>query len=98
MTNLPNTEIILQLLLSAGTILICAKFFGVLVRKAGIPQDAAEAAPAHTAAVVPVVPALPAAITKIPDTDIQPYRMIITKERNHDGKRKTAARRRILKF
>jgi len=40
MTNLPNTEIILQLLLSAGTILICAKFFGVLVRKAGIPQVA----------------------------------------------------------
>lgn len=39
-SNLPNTEIILQILLSVGVIVIVAKYFGVLAKKAGIPQVA----------------------------------------------------------
>ena len=38
--TLPNTEIILQILLSVGVIVIIAKYFGVLAKKAGIPQVA----------------------------------------------------------
>ena len=37
---LPNTEIILQILLSVGVIVIVAKYFGVLSKKIGIPQVA----------------------------------------------------------
>lgn len=40
MNSLPNTEIILQILLSVGIILIVAKYFGVLCKKIGIPQVA----------------------------------------------------------
>lgn len=40
MNSLPNTEIILQILLGAGIILIVAKYFGVLARKIGIPEVA----------------------------------------------------------
>lgn len=41
MTNsLPNAEIILQILLSVGVIVIVAKYFGVLAKKVGIPQVA----------------------------------------------------------
>ena len=39
-SSLPNTEIILQILLSVGVIVIVAKYFGVLAKKAGIPQVA----------------------------------------------------------
>lgn len=39
-STLPNTEIILQILLSVGVIVIIAKYFGVLAKKAGIPQVA----------------------------------------------------------
>ncbi|MCQ2591912.1 MAG: cation:proton antiporter [Treponema sp.] len=38
--NLPNTEIILQILLSVGLIVIVAKYFGILARKIGIPEVA----------------------------------------------------------
>ena len=34
---LPNTEIILHILLSVGIIVIVAKYFGVLAKKIGIP-------------------------------------------------------------
>ena len=37
---LPNTEIILHILLSVGIIVIVAKYFGVLAKKIGIPQVA----------------------------------------------------------
>jgi len=40
MSSLPNTEIILQILLSVGVLVIVAKYFGVLAKKAGIPQVA----------------------------------------------------------
>lgn len=40
MTGLPNTEIILQILLSVGVILFAAKYLGVLARKIGIPEVA----------------------------------------------------------
>ena len=36
-TALPNTEIILHILLSVGIIVIVAKYFGVLAKKIGIP-------------------------------------------------------------
>ena len=39
-TALPNTEIILHVLLSVGIIVIVAKYFGVLAKKIGIPQVA----------------------------------------------------------
>ena len=39
-TALPNTEIILHILLSVGIIVIVAKYFGVLAKKIGIPQVA----------------------------------------------------------
>lgn len=39
-STLPNTEIILQILLSVGVIVIVAKYFGVLAKKTGIPQVA----------------------------------------------------------
>lgn len=39
-SNLPNTEIVLQILLSVGVIVIVAKYFGVLAKKFGIPQVA----------------------------------------------------------
>ena len=38
--QVPNTEIILQILLSVGIIVIVAKYFGVLAKKIGIPQVA----------------------------------------------------------
>lgn len=38
MNNLPNTEIVLQILLSVGIIVITAKYFGILAKKIGIPQ------------------------------------------------------------
>ena len=37
---LPNTEIVLHVLLSVGIIVIVAKYFGVLAKKIGIPQVA----------------------------------------------------------
>ena len=37
---LPNTDIVLQILLSVGVIVIVAKYFGVLSKKIGIPQVA----------------------------------------------------------
>lgn len=40
MNPIPNTEIILQILLSVGLILIIAKYFGILARKIGIPEVA----------------------------------------------------------
>lgn len=40
MNSLPNTEIILQILLSVGLIVIVAKYFGILARKIGIPEVA----------------------------------------------------------
>ena len=40
MNTLPNTEIVLQILLSVGIIVIVAKYFGVLAKKVGIPQVA----------------------------------------------------------
>jgi len=40
MSSLPNTEIILQVLLSVGVILFVAKYFGILARKIGIPEVA----------------------------------------------------------
>lgn len=40
MNNLPNTEIILHILLSVGLILIVAKYLGVTARKIGIPEVA----------------------------------------------------------
>lgn len=40
LSELPNTEIILQILLSVGVIVIFAKYFGVLAKKIGIPQVA----------------------------------------------------------
>ena len=39
-STLPNTEIILHILLSVGIIVIVAKYFGVLAKKIGIPQVA----------------------------------------------------------
>jgi len=39
-STLPNTEIILHILLAVGVIVIVAKYFGVLAKKAGIPQVA----------------------------------------------------------
>ena len=39
-SNLPNTEIILHILLGVGIIVIVAKYFGVLAKKIGIPQVA----------------------------------------------------------
>ena len=39
-TALPNTDIILHILLSVGIIVIVAKYFGVLAKKIGIPQVA----------------------------------------------------------
>ncbi len=39
-STLPNTEIILHILLSVGIIVIVAKYFGVLAKKLGIPQVA----------------------------------------------------------
>lgn len=39
-STLPDTEIILQILLSVGIIVIVAKYFGVLAKKIGIPQVA----------------------------------------------------------
>ncbi len=39
-TALPNTEIVLHVLLSVGIIVIVAKYFGVLAKKIGIPQVA----------------------------------------------------------
>lgn len=39
-STLPNTEIILHILLSVGIIVIVAKYFGVLAKKVGIPQVA----------------------------------------------------------
>ena len=38
--GLPNTDIVLQILLSVGVIVIVAKYFGVLAKKIGIPQVA----------------------------------------------------------
>ncbi len=38
--TIPNSEIILQILLSVGIILMVAKYFGVLAKKVGIPQVA----------------------------------------------------------
>ena len=38
--SLPNTDIVLQILLSVGVIVIVAKYFGVLSKKIGIPQVA----------------------------------------------------------
>lgn len=38
--ELPNTESILQVILSVGVIVIVAKYFGVLAKKIGIPQVA----------------------------------------------------------
>lgn len=40
MSSLPNTEIILQILLSVGLIIVVAKYFGILARKIGIPEVA----------------------------------------------------------
>jgi len=40
MNTLPNTEIILHILLSVGIILIGAKYLGILARKIGIPEVA----------------------------------------------------------
>lgn len=40
MNPLTNSEIILQILLSVGVIVIASKYFGVLVKKIGIPQVA----------------------------------------------------------
>ena len=40
MTSLPNTEIILQILLSVGLIVIVAKYLGITARKIGIPEVA----------------------------------------------------------
>ncbi len=42
MTDLPDTQIVLQILLSVGIIVIAAKFLGVLAKKLGIPQVAGE--------------------------------------------------------
>ena len=39
-SNLPNTEIMLHILLGVGIIVIVAKYFGVLAKKIGIPQVA----------------------------------------------------------
>ena len=39
-STLPNTEIILHILLGVGIIVIVAKYFGVLAKKIGIPQVA----------------------------------------------------------
>ncbi len=41
-SNLPNTEIILQILLSVGIIVIAAKYLGLLAKKIGIPQVAGQ--------------------------------------------------------
>ena len=41
-TNLPNSEIILQILLSVGIIVIVAKYLGLLAKKIGIPQVAGQ--------------------------------------------------------
>lgn len=40
MAGFPNTEIILQIILSVGVILFAAKYLGVLARKIGIPEVA----------------------------------------------------------
>ena len=40
MNTLPDTEIVLQILLSVGIIVIVAKFFGVTAKKIGVPQVA----------------------------------------------------------
>lgn len=40
MNTLPNTEIVLHILLAVGLILIVAKYLGVLARKIGIPEVA----------------------------------------------------------
>lgn len=40
MNSLPNTEIILQILLSVGIIVFVAKYFGICARKIGIPEVA----------------------------------------------------------
>ena len=40
MESLPNTEIILHILLSVGIIVIVAKYIGILARKIGIPEVA----------------------------------------------------------
>ncbi len=40
MSSLPTTEILLQILLSVGVIVIVAKYFGILARKIGIPEVA----------------------------------------------------------
>ena len=37
MNALPNTEIVLHIILAAGLILIAAKYLGVSARKIGIP-------------------------------------------------------------
>ena len=42
MTSLPDTQIVLQILLSVGIIVITAKYLGVLAKKIGIPQVAGE--------------------------------------------------------
>lgn len=40
MNTLPNADILLQILLSMGLIVIVAKYFGILARKIGIPEVA----------------------------------------------------------
>lgn len=40
MSSLPNTDVILQILLSVGVIVIVAKFLGVTAKKLGIPEVA----------------------------------------------------------
>ena len=42
MSSLPNTEIILQILLSVGIIVIAAKFLGTQVKKIGFPVVAGQ--------------------------------------------------------
>ena len=40
MNSIPNTEIILQVLLAVGLIIVVAKYFGIMARKIGIPEVA----------------------------------------------------------
>ena len=42
MNSLPDTQIVLQILLSVGIIVIAAKYLGVRAKKIGIPQVAGE--------------------------------------------------------
>ena len=42
MSSLPNTEIVLQILLSVGIIVIAAKYLGTLAKKIGFPQVAGQ--------------------------------------------------------